>query len=116
MKRIGLVVVVLIMSACGGTTPATPTPVVPVVAACQANNTADIKFENRSNINRTYDVVWDGSNLMVLAPGTISAAKTVSANVAHRLDFKYTNTSTLACATATPNLTTCSSQTYWCTF
>lgn len=105
----------LVTAGCGSSdpAPAAPTPTIP---SCQANNTASVTFENRSNSNRTYDVVWDGSRIMTLAPTQKSNSITVAASVNHTLAFMITNTNTSACTPSTPTLAQCSSMNYWCTY
>lgn len=106
----------LFLAGCGGKS--TPTaPAAPPIPACQANNTATVRFENRSNINAAYDIIWDGSTILTLPAGQISNPYTVAASVQHRLTFTYTNTGgRLACATSTPTLAQCSNMTYWCAY
>lgn len=104
------------VAGCGSTKSATA-PSVPEIPSCQMNNTASIRFENRSNSNSTYDVLWDGSKTMTLAPGQLSDGRTVAAGVQHTLSFVLTNSGGRpACSTSTPTLAQCSSHTYWCTF
>lgn len=89
----------------------------PVVSApaCETNNTASIKYENRSNTNATYDIIWDGSKVTTITPGSLSPAYNVAAGIQHTLLFKFTNTNTAACNQSTPTLAQCSSHVYWCT-
>jgi hypothetical protein len=86
------------------------------MSECERNNTATVQFENRSASNTTYDVVWDGSKLTTLAPGTKSSTYTVSAGTTHTLAFKITNTSRMACSQSSPNLAQCQTYLYWCTY
>jgi hypothetical protein len=113
--RYALIVVALLASACGGgdKNPVQPAPVIP---ACQANNTAQASFGNRSTSNTTYDIVWDGVRVGTLAAGQTSPANTVAASVAHTLRFQITNTTLLACSQSTPTLAQCGNQTFTCTF
>ena len=115
MRRMLALVVCVAALSCGGTTSSPTTPTTPTVSACQSNNTATVTFENRSASNKTYTVVWDGSNLTTLAPTQKSQAYTVAAGVQHTLTFKVTNSSALACSTSSPTLAQCSSNNYWCT-
>lgn len=95
----------------------TDSKTVNVAVACELNNTAQVRFENRSAGNRSYDIVWDGIRTASgLAPGQSTDPITVAAGVAHTLRFQLANSATLACNQASPVLTQCSSQVYWCTF
>jgi hypothetical protein len=112
MRR--LLLVALCCSACGSEAmPVAPTP--PPVAACQANNTASAMFGNRST-DTTMDVFWDGNRIGILSPGQNSPATTVAAGVAHRLEFRITNTAFLACTASSPIPATCGTPLYTCTF
>jgi len=91
------------------------TPTAPTVQACETNNTAEVKFQNKSNSNKTYDIIWDGSKTTTVAPGATSSTSTVAAGVQHTLVFKITNTSTDACTPSTPTPAKCTSHTYSCT-
>lgn len=84
-------------------------------ADCDANNTATVKFENKSTSSTTYDVIWDGSKIETLTPGQTSQEHTVNAT-SHTLTFEVANTNTKACSTAYPNLTECTSNTYSCSY
>ena len=92
-----------------------PKVTTPDVAECEKNTTAGVTFENKSNTNGTYDVIWDGSKVFTLAPGAKSTEMTVAATVQHTLTFKFSNTSTLACTSGSPILAICAHQNYWCT-
>jgi hypothetical protein len=117
MNKMTVVAAALFVVACGQS-PAAPTPVPPPppVAACVTNNTAEIAFGNRSN-TITMDIILDGIKMMSIspiAPGATSSYLTVAASVAHTVQFRYTNLSTLACSTASPVFSQCSSQTMTC--
>lgn len=116
MRKWLLVGLVLAEVGCWSPTPTAPTPTPAAVPACQTNNTAEISFENRSNSNTTYYVLWDGSNLLTLAPGQKSDPRTVAAGVQHTLVFRISNTNSNACTPSTPTLPQCSSNTYSCTY
>ena len=106
----------LAATACGGTSsPVTPTPVVVVAPLCQTRNTAEITFGNTS-LNSTYSVVFDGVSRVTLAPGQTSQVYTEAAGVQHKVDFKYSNSSLLACNTSTPVWAQCTNQTISCKF
>ncbi len=81
---------------------------------CEANNTAQVRFSNKTGTSQTYSVVWDGSVLTTLAPGSVSDYYTVAAGN-HTLHFMIANTTNEACTQSTPVLTVCGSQEYWCT-
>jgi hypothetical protein len=118
LKPLGLLVAAVTVAFTAGActqNSTSPTPPPPAAPSCQTNNTASIRFENRSNTNTTYDVVWDGSKLTTVAPGSISSSYPIAAGVQHTLQFKITNTNTPACSTSTPTLAQCESSTYWCT-
>lgn len=101
--------------ACGGNN-TTPTPVTPAVPACQANNTSNVSFGNRS-ASTTQDIVWDGLKLGTLAPGQSGLQLTASAGVAHRLEFRITNTTNgQACATSNPIPIQCATPIYTCMY
>lgn len=95
------------------TTPTEPTT--PATPACETNNTAKVTFENRSNTNTTYDIIWDGSKRTTVTSGAKSSTYTEAAGVNHTLVFKITNTNTEACTPSSPTLAQCTSQTFWCT-
>lgn len=81
---------------------------------CEANNTAQVKFQNKTGTSQTYSVVWDGSVITTLGPGSESAYFTVAAGP-HTLHFMIANSTTEACTISTPNLAVCTSTAYWCT-
>lgn len=109
-----IVLVALFAVGCGSSSPAiAPTPI-PVVPTCQAQNTGTVFFQNRSTANLTYDVIWDGSKLTTITPGSDSQVYTFAANITHSLRFQFTNTAILACNASTPVLTTCGATFYGC--
>lgn len=111
MRRL-IVLVALLAAGCGSSSsPVAPTPVVPT---CQSQNTATVYFQNRSNSNLTYDIVWDGTKIATVAPGADSQVFTYAANIQHSMIFRFTNTSVLACNSSTPVLTTCAAAFYGC--
>ncbi|MBZ0100148.1 MAG: calcium-binding EGF-like domain-containing protein [Taibaiella sp.] len=81
---------------------------------CEANETARVRFINKTGTSQTYSVLWDGSVITTLGPGATSEYYTVAAGL-HTLHFKIANSSTEACTISTPNLAVCSSMEYWCT-
>lgn len=112
MKRLLFLVGIVLVSACGSdSAPVAPTP---VVEACQSNNTGTVYFQNRSTSNLTYDIVWDGSRLTTVAPGSDSQVYTFAANIQHTLRFQFTNTTLLACNASTPVLARCAATFYSC--
>jgi hypothetical protein len=85
-----------------------------VTVACQANDTANVAFGNRST-STTQDVVWDGFAVGTLIPGQTSTPPlTVAAGVPHTLIFRIANTSTIACAYLTVVPAQCSTPVYTC--
>ncbi len=83
--------------------------------SCQVNNTAKLVFRNQSNTNATYDLLWDGSKLYTIAPGSESDTLVTAAGVQHTLLFQFTNSSNNACNAATPTLAQCSNGWFSCT-
>ena len=81
---------------------------------CEKNKTAQVKFQNKTGSSQTYSVVWDGSLITTLSPGSESAFYTVAAGQ-HTLHFLISNSSNEACTESTPVLLECSSMNYWCT-
>jgi len=81
---------------------------------CEANNTAQVRFSNRTGSSKTYSVLWDGSVITTLGPGAVSDYYTVAAG-AHTLHFMVANSSSEACTQSTPNLAVCETMEYWCT-
>ncbi len=81
---------------------------------CEANKTAKVRFQNKTGTSQTYTVLWDGSVLTTLSPGSTSDYYTVAAGQ-HTLHFMIANTSNEACTQSTPVLVMCSSMEYWCT-
>ncbi|MCD6063520.1 MAG: Tenascin domain [Flavipsychrobacter sp.] len=82
---------------------------------CEANNTAKVRFQNKTGTSLTYEVVWDGSTITTVGPGSTSDYYTVAAGH-HTLHFKIANSGGQeACTQSTPNLAVCSSMEYWCT-
>lgn len=82
------------------------------ILPCVINNTAEVKFSNRSS-SSTYTVIWDGSIITTVAAGATSDVFTVAAGQ-HTLEFRYSNSSTSSCTPSTPNVAQCSSMVYWC--
>ncbi len=113
--RYALAVVALLSAACGSSPPVAPTPPPPVIPVCQANNTASVSFGNRSAAT-THDIFWDGLRVATVTPGQTSSPITVAAGAAHTLQFRITNTSTLACSTSSPIPAQCSTPVYTCAF
>jgi hypothetical protein len=92
-----------------------PTPPPPATPECEKYHTAEITFENKSTTNTTYDVIWDGSKLTTIAPGTKSQAYTVAAGT-HTLLFRITNTYWTACTQSSPVLAQCYTYSYSCSY
>jgi hypothetical protein len=85
------------------------------VPDCQTNNTARIKFSNRSPATRQY-ILWDGIRLFTLNPGETSEEIVTAAGVAHTLQFRVDGTGATACSTSSPVLSQCKSHHYSCSF
>ena len=98
-----------------GTTGCSSDSTGPAGSDCETNNTALIRFGNNSNTNSTYNVIWDGSNLVTITPGTESQQFTVAAGVQHTLVFRITNTNNNACSPSTPTLSQCAARIFSCT-
>lgn len=82
---------------------------------CEANNTARVRFLNKTGSSLTYTVVWDGSTLTSVGPGGTSDYYTVAAGQ-HTLHFMVTNGGGQeACTESSPVLVVCKDQEYWCT-
>ena len=72
---------------------------------CETNHTAQVAFHNES-ANSIHDVIWDGSRITTLWPGTTSQIFTVASG-AHTLTFNIANTNQAACSLGTQNLVQC---------
>lgn len=77
--------------------------------------TATVVFENRSNSNKTYDVVFDGSLIATLGPDQSTGAISTTPG-GHTYVFKVSNTGKLACNQANPQLVAGRSYTFSCSF
>jgi len=109
MALMGLLILSLGIMSCGSNSSS------PVYSACSVNNTATITFANYSTSGTYYDITLDGSrSASYLAPGNTTGKFTISAGVAHIVDFKIAGTNTLACTEAYPNEAKCSSHTMSC--
>lgn len=82
---------------------------------CEVNNSAKLVFRNQSNTNATYDLIWDGSKLYTIAPGSESDTLVTAAGVQHTLQFQFTNSSNNACNPSTPTLAQCYTGWFSCT-
>jgi hypothetical protein len=91
---------------CGKEAPTAPSP-----PACQANNTAQVAFNNARTV--TLDVFLGGVRLGTLAPSQTSPFNTVAAGVQHSLEFRVTNTTVTACF-GTPVFAQCETRTISC--
>ena len=90
-------------------------PPPPTTLQCQVNNTGKLVFRNQSNTNATYDLIWDGSKLYTIAPGSETDTLVTAAGIQHTMLFQITNTSNNACNPATPTLAQCSVGWFACT-
>jgi hypothetical protein len=79
---------------------------------CEANNTARVRFTNKTVTNLTYTIVWDGSTLTTVLPGQTSEYFTVAA-AQHTLHFMVSN-GTEACTVSSPVLALCQDYEYNC--
>ena len=109
--KILVLLIILTISGCKKSTPTAPDPL--PIRDCEKNSTAWVTFENNSNSNTTYDVIWDGVKKVTIAPGTKSPTYTVASGQ-HTLRYNVTNTNIIARAQVTLNLEVCSSNTYYC--
>lgn len=80
---------------------------------CETNNTAKVRFMNKTGSSLTYSVVWDGSTLTTLGPGQTSDYFEVAAG-SHTLHFMIANGGE-ACTQSAPVLAQCNNYEYWCT-
>lgn len=80
--------------------------------ACEVNNTAKVRFSNRS-IASTYEVIWDGRNISVIGPGVTTNYLITNAGQ-HTLAFKYQDSTNNAC-TQVQNVQQCGTAEYYCT-
>jgi len=104
------------LCACGSDIPtAPPTPTPTPIPACQVNHTGTLILGNSSS-HSTMDVILNGLVQGTVSPGQQLPPREVAAAVAHTVDFRYTNSSRLACATSHPIIAQCSSQTINCSF
>lgn len=108
-----LLVAMVFVSGCDNDNPPTivvnpPTgPSAPSVPACQANHTADVSFQNLTEIYM--DVILDGLYLGTLPPESPPGfEQAVSSDIAHRLDWRETNTQLMPCQTTRPIAVQCS--------
>lgn len=83
------------------------TPTAPAPPACQADHTAQVSFQN---LGESYvDVLLDGLYLGTLPPESPPGfQQAVAANVAHRLEWRVTNSMTMPCPEARPIAVECS--------
>ena len=72
-----------------------------------ANSTGTLTFVNASVTGRAYDVVLDGAVSVTALVVSTESSRTVAANVAHAVTFRFTGTSTSACSTSNPIIATC---------
>jgi hypothetical protein len=112
-RRCLLLSTVLVAVACGGNSPAEPTP--PPAPACETNNTSSVSFGNRSAAT-TQTIRWDGLTVATLAPGQNSNPMTVAAGVAHQLEVLIANTNFYACVPSSPIPARCATPVYTCAF
>jgi len=85
------------------------------ILSCETNQTGEVFFSNISNTNRTYDIIWDGVKIATVTPGNDSEIFTYAANIQHTLEFRFTNSTTLACTASTPVLSQCQRVFFNCT-
>lgn len=107
-----LPILLLSTLACGGSSPVAPTVIVP---ECQTQNTAQLTLSNASATNATFDVLIDGVRRSTITPGQNAGPFTLAAGIAHPVESRLTNTTTVACSSS-PILAQCSTQTLTCRF
>ncbi len=86
--------------------------VAPDPKPCEVNGTANAVFKNESQ-HSTYDVILDDVTI-----GSISPKQSISTIVSagrHRVEFRFSNSTTRACTTANTDFPQCTSKTVWCT-
>ena len=71
-------------------------------SASSSSSLPEVTFENKSNTNKTYDVIWDGSRVGTIGPGQTTKITTAAGQ--HTLVFQISNSNTGACSTSTPVL------------
>jgi hypothetical protein len=103
MKRAIVVVLGMVAIGCGSDTPFAPTP--PPVAECERNRTAEFGIANGST-RSTYDIIIDGAYAGAIGPGQ-TITRTMAAGQ-HSVEFRFSNSTQLACSVANPNLVQCS--------
>jgi hypothetical protein len=81
---------------------------------CEEENTARVRFENKSGTSLTYTVVWDGVTMTTLSPGSVSEYFTVAAGQ-HTMHFMIANSTNEACTVSEPVLLVCKDHSYYCT-
>ena len=79
---------------------------------CEVNGTAIAVFKNESQ-RSTYDVIVDGAGIGSINPKQ-SITTVVSAGK-HRVEFRFSNTTTRACTPADADFPQCTSKVVWCT-
>jgi len=89
-------------------------PDLPVSPACELNNTATVSFTNTTGGTATVYVDFDGANLTGnIADGATSSVHTVPAGN-HSIIFRNASGGAAVCATISPNLQRCTSNSYAC--
>lgn len=99
--------------ACTGSSPAAP--IVPVIPACQANNTGTLTVGNTSR-STAQRIVLNGATLTTLGAGATSSPQTLAAGVPYTLEFYIANTTSYACSISLVTVPQCSGITRTCAF
>ena len=115
----------VMMSGCKGTatstetttsttsTSSTSTTTTTIPLQCETDHTAQVVFYNASAANLTLDIIWDGSKVTTLWPGTTSQTYDMKAG-SHTLTFNVAGTDQVACSLGTVNLVPCIRYVYPC--
>ncbi len=113
MKRLARPLLVLLLAAVAGCRQESPYSV-QVLPACVKQNTAEFTFSNQSATNVTYDVLVDGAQVAVVAPGATSDSVAVKALFLHVIAFDAANTGTMGCPLMVVTPDQCTNTNYVC--
>ena len=110
MRYVPLITMLALLTAgCGEGSPTAPTPV-PVIPACERENTGTLRINNLGfGGNYTVDVGFNGLRIGTLRPGE-SIERTVTAGITYPLRFVLTNTTRVLWSGQTPIVNRCATQ------